>query len=103
MSETISLDIDEFNLKMDELKSGVDQVKEVISKSETLDKTNIDPFVENLSIMIESLELLERYKSMVVSEDIPFMKKKVNDLVEQDEKLSVQTIDSKDGPQPAHV
>ncbi len=103
MSETISLDIDEFNLKMDELKSGVDQVKEVISKSETLDKTNIDPFVENLSIMIESLELLERYKSMVVSEDIPFMKKKVNDLVEQDEKLSVQIIDSKDGSQPAHV
>lgn len=103
MSELIEIDIGSFNEKMESLKTSVEQINQVISKSETLDKTNIEPFVENLSLMIESLELLERYKGMVASEDVPFIKKKVSDLVAQDEELSLKTIDSHSGPQAIRV
>lgn len=103
MSEKISLNYGLFKGNMNDLKTSVNKLESSMSKSESFDKTNITPFINDLENMISALEMLERYKSLFL-EDIEVINDAGEKLKEQDEVLSqTRRHDIRDGYQPIQI
>lgn len=100
MSDRISINIGLYNENMDNLSNEISSVEGTVKTSETFDKTNITPFTNDLEHTIRAIELLDKYKELLV-EDIAVFKKTGEKIREQDEALSqVHHHDPRDGHQP---
>ncbi|MEI3613013.1 TIGR04197 family type VII secretion effector [Pseudogracilibacillus sp. SO30301A] len=64
MSEKISLNIALFKDNVISLRNSVTSIDGQMSTSETLEKTNITPFIDDLENTIRALELLIEYKAL---------------------------------------
>ncbi|MBO1002419.1 hypothetical protein ACFSKI_04560 [Pseudogracilibacillus auburnensis] len=100
MGEKISLNIDMFQDNMNELRNAVNHLGNYMDKAETLEKTNIPLFLNDLENMITALEFLDEYK-LLFQEDLVVVNDIAEKIREQDERLSkVQKDDLRDGYQP---
>lgn len=102
MSEQICINIGVFNSNMTELRGSVNKLATAyMSTGESLDKTNIKPFLNDLENAIRALELLKEYQQLFTS-DLSVIEDVANKIREKDEELSTQQTTSS-GPQPARV
>lgn len=100
MSEKISLNIALFKDNVISLRNSVTSVDGQMSTSETLEKTNITPFIDDLENTIRALELLIEYKAMFQA-DLEVLEDVGEKIREKDTQLSqVQQHDIRDGYQP---
>ncbi len=100
MSEKISLNIALFKDNVISLRNSVTSVDGQMSTSETLEKTNITPFIDDLENTIRALELLIEYKAMFQA-DLEVLEDVGEKIREKDTQLSqVQRHDIRDGYQP---
>lgn len=100
MSDTISLNFALYKDNLIRLKNSVTSLDGQMSTSETLDKTNIKPFIDDLENTIRALELLIEYKKIFHS-DLEILNDLGEKIRDQDIKLSqVQHHDIRDGYQP---
>ncbi len=100
MSEKISLNIALFKDNVISLRNSVTSVDGQMSTSETLEKTNITPFIDDLENTIRALELLIEYKAMFQA-DLEVLEDVGEKIREKDLQLSqVQQHDIRDGYQP---
>jgi len=103
MEERISINIHLFTINISKLKESVKKLEtEYMSMGETLDKTNIKPFIDDLENMIRALELMKRYYEIFTT-DLRVIQNIADTLREQDERLSIPKHDFRDGPQPIHL
>lgn len=100
MGEKISLNVELFQDSMNELRNAVNHLGNYMDKAETLEKTNIPLFLNDLENMITALEFLDEYK-LLFQEDLVVVNDIAEKIREQDERLSkVQKDDLRDGYQP---
>lgn len=100
MSDRISLNIALFKDNVISLRNSVTSIDGQMSTSETFDKTNIKPFIDDLENMIRALELLMQYKELFQA-DLETLDDVGEKIREQDIRLSqVQRHDIRDGYQP---
>lgn len=100
MSEKISLNIALFKDNVTSLRNSVTSIDGQMSTSETLEKTNITPFIDDLENTIRALELLIEYKALFQA-DLEVLEDVGEKIREKDTQLSqVQRHDIRDGYQP---
>lgn len=103
MSERISLNIALFKDNVISLKNSVQNLEGKMSTNQTFDQTNIKPFINDLENTIRSLDLLNEYKTMFLS-DIEVLEDIGEKIREQDLRLSqVQHHDIRDGYKPIQL
>lgn len=87
MAKKISLQTGAFQENIGNLRSTITNVDSEIQTSETFEMTNMEPFTNDLENLIQSVELLERYKTLFHT-DIDTLEGVGESLREQDERLS---------------
>lgn len=87
MSGEVGIKIGEFNSNLSNLRSAVSSIESSIKTDSEFEKTNIEPFTEDLESTIDAIELLERYKQML-NTDINALENVGNEMVENDNELS---------------
>ncbi len=98
MANKVSINIGVFQENIGNLRTAITNVDSGIQTSEAFDKTNIEPFIKDLENLIQSIELLEKYKTLF-NTDIDTLEGVGESLREQDERLS-QHYGINDGNQP---
>lgn len=89
MGYDISFNETEFNGKVESFENAIADIESKMSKGETLDKTNLKPFVKDLENLVRTLEILEKYRDML-QQDITGIKNIGEGLKNQDAALSRQ-------------
>lgn len=102
MGTKISIDIALFQERIDFLRKKINSMNREISTGETFEFTNVNPLIGNLENLIETLEMLEMYKSLF-NEDVVTLEQMGESLQKQDETLaqsSAQVIHNPKGYTP---
>mgnify|MGYP001193043948 CR=1 FL=1 len=100
MGERISLNFALFKDNIIDLKNALTSLDPSMNTNETLDKTNIKPFINDLENTVRALELLIEYKE-IFSSDLDVLEDVGEKIREQDLRLSqVPQHDIRDGYQP---
>lgn len=87
MDTKISIDIALFNDRVEFLKNAIKNVDSEISTGETFEFTNVKPLTEDLENLIETIEMLEKYKTLF-TEDVATLAHVGESIKEQDEALA---------------
>ncbi|SRR5690625_921503 len=90
MSNEISINISHFKGITQNMNSSMNKVDCNVDTSESLDKTNLAPFTENLEVLIELISTLDEYKALF-GRDIDILNSVGESLQEQDEQLATST------------
>lgn len=102
MGTKISIDTALFKERIDFLRNAISSVDSEISTGETFEFTNVKPLTEDLENLIETIEMLEAYKTLF-NEDIDTLVHVGESIQKQDETLaqpSVQAIHDPRGYTP---
>ncbi|MGP4040975.1 TIGR04197 family type VII secretion effector [Gracilibacillus sp. D59] len=97
MSKEVSINMNVFRSNVSKLRSAVAEI-ETNKTTNSFSKTNIEPFTKDLENVIEAMELLEQYKTILES-DIVTLEQTGEQMKEQDEKLASVNYPIS-GPQP---
>lgn len=97
MSQEVSININLFHSNLSKLQTAVADIN-LNKTTHSFGKTNIEPFTKDLENIIETMELLERYKS-ILQADVTTLEKTGEQMREKDEELARVQPDSY-GPQP---
>lgn len=90
MSEQIKIQTDEFETVTASMKSSAGNISSSMKTNQTLDRTNIDPFIKGLEHTIQAIGLLENYKSLLTS-DVTILKDTGRTIQETDAKIAQET------------
>jgi len=94
MSGEVKINVPEFESSVNSLESTVSSIESSVKSDYEFDKTNIEPFVEDLHLTKEAIKLLLKYKDMFLT-DIDTLESVGEDMVENDEHIAKAS-----GPQP---
>ncbi|WP_077320206.1 TIGR04197 family type VII secretion effector [Virgibacillus proomii] len=87
MSKEVSINMDVFRSNIEKIRETATSLKTGIKTNRTFKKTNIKPFINDLENIIKGVELLERYKQLLI-EDIYTLKHVGEQMRENDERQS---------------
>ena len=87
MGTKISIEVSLFKERVDFLRNALNSVDSKISTGETFELTNVKPLTEDLENLIETIEMLETYKTLF-NEDVDTLEHMGESLQKQDETLA---------------
>lgn len=87
MSKDISVNVSVFKGNIANLQTSMRGVDCQIDTNESLEKTNLAPFTDNLEALVQLLTILDNYK-MLFEKDVQILDQIGEDIQEQDEKLA---------------
>lgn len=94
MQSEVKINVPEFESIVDNLQSAVSSLESSVKSNYEFDKTNIEPFTDDLHTAVEAIKLFEKYREMFLS-DIKTLENVGKEMEENDERLA-----SANGPQP---
>ncbi|MGX4668999.1 TIGR04197 family type VII secretion effector [Cerasibacillus sp. JNUCC 74] len=87
MGEEVGLNIDVFRSNITKLRSSLSSLESGIKTNRTFDKTNIKPFTNDLENIVNAIELLIKYKTLL-NVDITSLEDIGEKMQENDERLA---------------
>ncbi|WP_153463044.1 TIGR04197 family type VII secretion effector [Sediminibacillus terrae] len=87
MAEEVGINIDVFRSNIKKLQSSVSGLESGMKTNRSFEKTNIKPFIDDLENTIKAIELLEEYKTLLIS-DINTLEETGEKMREKDEELA---------------
>ncbi|WP_371069048.1 TIGR04197 family type VII secretion effector [Sediminibacillus sp. JSM 1682029] len=87
MAEEVGINMDVFRSNIKKLQSSVSGLESGMKTNRSFDKTNIKPFIDDLENTIKAIELLEEYKTLLIS-DINTLEETGEKMREKDEELA---------------
>lgn len=91
MAYDISFNEEDFNEKIGFLEEAILEMESKLTTGQTLDKTNVKPFMKDLENLVRTLEVLQTYKGMF-EQDLIEIRKVGDGLIDQDEALSKHDV-----------
>lgn len=98
----VGINYDLFQTAINHLNNSVTALESSMKTNRTFEKTNITPFTNDLENIIKAVELLNRYKQVLI-QDISTLQDIGEQMKQKDEELAGRTNQVSDGPIPIRM
>ncbi|MEC5425189.1 TIGR04197 family type VII secretion effector [Virgibacillus sp. C22-A2] len=99
MIEEVGINLGEFQSNISRLRSSASGIESSIKTNRTFNKTNIEPFTNDLEHIIRAIELIRKYQTLLNS-DIDTLEQTGEKMKENDERIAAISNIDVTGPQP---